>query len=81
MLEFFTEPDRIILSYKGEQTGSKWIYSELDENSELDEKDSLILSRTFSLSSKELISTQDLEDEDAPVNFAIATREGGYYKF
>ncbi|MCF6250420.1 MAG: DUF4263 domain-containing protein [Methylococcaceae bacterium] len=75
MLEFFTKPDRIILSYKGEQIGSKWIYSELDK------KGSLILSRTFTLSNKELISTQDLDDEDAPVNFAIATRDGEYYKF
>jgi len=75
MLEFFTEPDRIILSYKGEQTSSKWIYSELDE------KGSLILSKTFTLSNKELISTQDLNDEEAPVDFAIATRDGEYYKF
>jgi len=75
MLEFFKEQDRIILSYKGEQTGSKWIYSKLDE------KGYLILSKTFTLSNKELISTQDLDDEEAPVDFAIATRDGEYYKF
>ncbi|MEA2097275.1 MAG: Shedu immune nuclease family protein [Candidatus Cloacimonadota bacterium] len=75
MLKLLKESDRIVLSYTGEQTGSEWIYSELNK------RDTVTLRKTFTVSEAELISTQNPEDEDAPVNFVIAFREGDYYRF
>jgi len=75
MLKFLKEPNRIILSYTGEQTGSQWIYSELDE------KGTITLRRTFTVSKAELISEQDTENEDSSVEFRVAERETDYYRF
>jgi hypothetical protein len=75
MLNFIKETDRVVLSYTGEQTGSSWIYTELSRS------DSVTLRRTFTVSNNELISVQDQKNEDAPVMFEIATKDGEYYRF
>lgn len=75
MLGFLKEDNRLVLSYAGEQNASNWIYSKLAESG------SVTLRRTFTVSQKELISEEDPEDEDAPVKFEIATKDGEYYRF
>lgn len=74
MLKFLKKPNVIILSYTGDQTGSQWVYSELDD------KGSVTLRRIFTVSKDELISEPDAENEDAPVEFEIAVKEGEYYR-
>lgn len=74
MIEFVKEEGRVILSYSGEMRGSIWVYREIEE------KGSVTLRRTFSLTEKELITKKDSDDEDASVLFEIAARAGEYYK-
>jgi len=74
MLDFLKEENRLVLSYSGEQIDSSWIYSELAK------RDSVSLRKTFTVSSNELISEEDPEDEDAPVWFEIGTKDGEYYR-
>ncbi len=73
MLDFLKEDDRLLLSYSGEMGGANWIYSELSTGT------SVTLRRTFTLSSNELISEEDPEEE-APVLFEIAKKDGEYYR-
>jgi len=75
MLEFRKEEKRVVLVYTGEIQESSWIYTELEQNG------SVTLRRTFTVTRKELISEKNPEDEDAAVEFEIATRVGEYYKF
>lgn len=75
MLKFLKETNRVVLSYTGEFDGSSWIYTKLAKEG------SVTLKRTFTLSKKELVSEQDPEDEEAPVHFEIAIKDGDYYQF
>lgn len=75
MIEFIKEQDRVILSYSGEMGGSAWVYRKIEKSG------SVVLRKTFSLTEKELITKKDSEDEDAPVLFLVATKEGEYYTF
>ena len=74
MLKFLKKPNVIILSYTGDQTGSQWVYSELND------KGSVTLRRIFTVSKDDLISEPYAENEDAPVEFEIAVKEGECYR-
>ncbi|OOP55241.1 MAG: hypothetical protein AYP45_15915 [Candidatus Brocadia carolinensis] len=73
MLDFLKEDNRLVLSYSGEQSGSNWIYAELAKGGPV------TLRKTFTVSTNELISEENPEDEDAPVLFEIGSKEGEYY--
>jgi hypothetical protein len=51
------------------------VYHELDEN------EHVTISRAFSFTRNELISSIDKDNEDAPVEFEVANRVGEYYCF
>lgn len=73
MLDFLKEDDHLVLSYSGELRGTSWIYSELAKNGPV------TLRRTFTVSTNELVSEEDPEDEDAPALFVIGTKKSEYY--
>lgn len=73
MLEFVKEKERLILKYTGELNSSNWIYSKIAT-------ESILLKNTFTLSSKELISEEDTNDEDAAVLFEVGKMENEYYR-
>lgn len=75
MIEFREINNKVILSYSGEDSGSAWVYHELDES------DHVTISKAFSFTRNELISELDEENKDAPVEFDVATRKGEYYCF
>ncbi|HDZ62347.1 MAG TPA: DUF4263 domain-containing protein [Nitrospirae bacterium] len=75
MIDILKEDDRLVLSYSGELRGSSWIYSKIAESG------SVTLRRTITVTQKELLSEENPENEDAPVKFEIATKDGEYYRF
>jgi hypothetical protein len=75
MIEFREIDNRVILSYSSEYPGSTWVYHELDE------KGQVTISKAFTFTRNELISSQDKENEDAPIEFEVAKRKGKYYCF
>lgn len=75
MIEFKEINNKIILSYSSEYPGPAWVYRELDE------KGHVTISKAFSFTRNELISSLDKENEDAPVEFEVANRVGEYYCF
>jgi len=75
MLKLIKDGDRIILSYESETNGSLWIYYRITD------KGSVKLRNTFTLTSGELISKEDEEDEFAPVLFEVARKKDQYYRF
>ena len=75
MIEFREINNKVILSYSSEYPGPAWVYHELDK------KGSATISKAFSFTRNELISSLDKENEDAPVEFEVAKRKGEYYCF
>ncbi|MBZ0255534.1 DUF4263 domain-containing protein, partial [bacterium] len=75
MIEFREINNKVILSYSSEYPGPAWVYHELDENNHV------TISKAFSFTRDKLISALDKENEDAPVEFEVANREGVYYCF
>ncbi len=75
MLNFIKKNNQIILSYTSEQSNPKWVYAELDKTG------TATLGKVFTVSKQELIKIHDHDDEDAPVEFIVALREGDYYRF
>jgi hypothetical protein len=75
MIEFREIDNKVILSYSSEYPDSAWVYHELDE------KGQVTISKAFKFTRNELISSQDKENEDAPIEFEVAKRKGEYYRF
>jgi hypothetical protein len=75
MLEFIKEPNLIILSYSSDYHNPQWVYSKIKEEG------LVTLRGVFTVSAKELLSELDIENEDAPVTFKIADKDGDYYRF
>lgn len=75
MIEFKEINNKVILSYSSEYPGPAWVYHELDENEQV------TISKAFSFTRNELISSRDEDNEDAPIEFEVATRTGKYYCF
>jgi hypothetical protein len=75
MIEFRELNNKVILSYSSEYPGPAWVYNELDENKQV------TISKAFSFTRNELISSRDKDNEDAPVEFEVANRSGEYYCF
>ena len=75
MIEFREINNKVILSYSSEYPGPAWVYHELDENGQV------TISKAFSLTRNELISSRDGDNEDAPIEFEVAKRAGEYYCF
>lgn len=75
MIEFRELNNKVILSYSSEYPGPAWVYHELDEN------EHVTISKAFSFTRNELISSRDKDNEDAPVEFEVANRAGEYYCF
>jgi len=75
MIEFRTESDQVILSYSSEYQGPAWVYHELGE------KGKVKISKAFSFTKRELVSSFDKENENEPVEFNTAHRSGEYYCF
>ena len=74
MIEFREINNKVILSYSSEN-GTAWVYRQLDEN------EHVTISKAFSFTRNELISSRDKDNEDAPVEFEAANRSGEYYCF
>lgn len=75
MIEFRELNNKVILSYSSEYPGPAWVYHELDVNKHV------TISKAFSFTRNELISSRDKNNEDAPVDFEVANRIGEYYCF
>lgn len=75
MIKFRELSNKVILSYSSEYPGPAWVYLELDKNKHV------TISKAFSFTHNELISTRDKDNEDAPVEFEVANRVGKYYRF
>lgn len=75
MIEFKEINNKVILSYSSEYPGPAWVYHELDENGQV------TISKAFSFTRNELISSRDEDNEDAPIEFEVAKRAGEYYCF
>lgn len=75
MIEFRTENDGVILSYSSEYPSPAWVYHELDEKGEV------TISKAFSFTKRELVSSFDEANEDEPVEFKAAHRSGEYSCF
>lgn len=75
MIEFKEINNKVILSYSSEYPGPAWVYHELDENGQV------TISKAFSFTRNELISSRDEDNEDAPIEFEVAKRVGEYYCF
>ncbi|SBR48340.1 Shedu immune nuclease family protein [Halomonas sp. HL-93] len=75
MIEFREINNKVILSYSSEYPGPAWVYHELDENGQV------TISKAFSFTRNELISSRDEDNEDAPIEFEVAKRTGQYYCF
>jgi hypothetical protein len=75
MIEFREIDSKVILSCSSEYPGPAWVYHELDENEQV------TISKAFSFTRNELISSLDKENQDAPVEFEVAKRKGEYYCF
>ncbi len=68
MIEFRKLNNKVILSYSSEYPGPAWVYHELDE------KERVTISKAFSFTRNELISSRNEDNEDAPVEFEVANR-------
>jgi hypothetical protein len=75
MIEFREINNKVILFYSSDYPGPAWVYHKLDENNHV------AISKAFTFTRNELISTLDKENEDAPVKFEVANRKGKYYCF
>jgi hypothetical protein len=75
MIEFRKLNNKIILSYSSEYPGPAWVYHQLEENNQV------TISKAFSFTRNELITSRDEDNEDAPVEFEMASRTGEYYCF
>lgn len=75
MIEFKKLTNKVILSYSSEYPGPAWVYHELDEN------ERVTISKAFSFTRNELISSRNEDNDDAPVEFEVANRVGEYYCF
>jgi Shedu protein SduA, C-terminal len=75
MIEFRQESDKVILSYSSVYPGPAWVYHELDKPG------SVTISKVFSFTKKELISSFDEYNEESPVEFEVASKVQEYYCF
>lgn len=75
MIEFREENNEVILSYSSEYPGPAWAYHELDKSGEV------TVSKAFTFTKQELLSSFDKNNEDESVVFKVAFREGEYYCF
>ena len=75
MIDFRETDNKVLLSYSCEYSGLAWVYRELDKNKRV------TISKAFSFTPNELISSRDKDNEDAPVVFEVANRVGEYHCF
>jgi hypothetical protein len=75
MIKFRKINNKVILSYSNDYPSHEWVYPELDKSG------SITISKAFTFTKKELISTVDEENGENPVEFEAAFKNGGYYRF
>lgn len=75
MIDFEKENNRVILFYSTDYPTHKWVYHELNKSGKV------TISKVFKFSPKELRSAFNEEDEEAPVEFEVAFKDGEYYQF
>ena len=75
MIEFKKSNDKVILSYSSDRPSPEWVYHELDESGVVR------IAKAFSLTKNELLTTFDQSDEDNPVEFQVAEKQGEYFCF
>lgn len=75
MIKFKKENNKVILSYSSDQPSPEWVYHELKKSKRVS------IGKAFSLSSNELRSLFDDDNEDEPIEFEVASKSGEYYRF
>ena len=75
MIEFKIKNNMLILSYSNDYADNSWVFQKLDESSRV------TISKAFTFTKQELLSSFDIIDESDPVEFKLAFRDGEYYRF
>lgn len=75
MISFKKENNKLILSYSSDQPSPEWVYHEIEKSGKVS------IGKAFSFTKNELKTTFDNENEFAPVEFEVATKEEEYYRF
>ncbi|WP_156792222.1 Shedu immune nuclease family protein [Desulfotalea psychrophila] len=75
MIKFKELDNKILLCYSSDYPTHNWVYHELDKSGRV------TISKVFKFSQKNLSSAFNKEDEEAPVEFEVAVKDGEYYRF
>ena len=75
MIDFREDNDEVILSYSSEYSGPAWAYHELDKLGQV------TISKVFTFTKQELLSFFDENNENEPIEFKVALRDGEYFCF
>ena len=65
MIEFRKDNDEVILSYSSEYPGPAWVYHELDKSGEV------TVSRAFTFTKQELLSSFNKDNEDELIEMGV----------
>lgn len=76
-MKFFKRRNRLILSYTADIQGANWIYDKLDSVGQV------TIAKRFEFIKKDLVTvrSEDPTDEFEPVEFVVAIRKNGYFRF